>query len=76
MQQDASQLDHHREQRIAEVAERERVERERDDAARAKNAKYGGGRADFVNSFHRKAGDLTLGERMGRNGVSRKDNNE
>jgi hypothetical protein len=29
-----------------------------------------------VNSFHKKAGDLTLGERMGRNGTSRRDDDE
>ena len=71
MQQDASELDHQRERRLAEVAERERVDRDRDDAARAKNAKYGG-RAEFVNSAYKKAGDLTLGERMGRNATSRR----
>lgn len=76
MQQDASELDHSREQRIAEVSERERADRERDDAARLKNAKYGGGRADFVNNFHKKAGDLTLGDRMGRNGSSRRVDDE
>lgn len=65
MQQDASELDHQRVQRLAETAERDRVQQERDEAARAKNAKYGG-RADFVNGFHKKAGDLTLGQRMGR----------
>ncbi|KAJ9606593.1 RNA-splicing factor [Cladophialophora chaetospira] len=76
MQQDASQLDQQREQRLAELAERERADRERDDAARAKNAKYGGGRADFVNGFQKKAGGLSLGERIGRNGVSRRDDDE
>jgi hypothetical protein len=75
MQQDASELHHERERRLADIAERERADRERDDAVRAKNAKHGG-RADFVNSFHKKAGDLTLGERMGRNGTSRRDDDE
>ncbi|KIW67559.1 hypothetical protein PV04_06803 [Phialophora macrospora] len=75
MQQDASQLHDERERRLAAIAERERADRERDDAARAKNAKYGG-RADFVNSFHKKAGDLTLGERIGRNGTARRDDDE
>ncbi|KIW13002.1 hypothetical protein PV08_08189 [Exophiala spinifera] len=75
MQQDANNLDEQREQRLADIAERERAQRERDDAARMRNAKYGG-RADFVNSFHKKAGDLTLGQRMGRNGVSQRDGDE
>ncbi|KAL2430721.1 Pre-mRNA-splicing factor CWC25 [Exophiala dermatitidis] len=75
MQQDASELDRQREQRLAEIAERERAERERDDAIRARNAKYGG-RADFVNSFHKKAGDMNLSQRMGRNGVSQREDEE
>jgi hypothetical protein len=69
MQQDASELDQQRERRLAELAEREKAQAERDNAARARNARYGG-RADFVNNFHKKAGDLSLGDRMGRNGVS------
>lgn len=75
MQQDASELDRQREQRLAEIAERERAERERDEAIRARNAKYGG-RADFVNSFHKKAGDMSLSQRMGRNGVSQREDEE
>ena len=67
MQQDASELDQQRDRRLAEIEARDRGNVERDDAARAKNAKYGG-RADFVNSFHKKAGDLSLGDRMGRQG--------
>lgn len=69
MQQDASELDHQREQRLAEIAARDRANIERDDAARARNAKYGG-RADFVGSFHKRAGDLSLADRMGRNGIA------
>lgn len=76
MQQDASDLHDQRGRRLAEIAERERADSERDEAARAKNAKHGGGRADFVNSFHKKAGNLTLGERMGRNGASRREDEE
>ena len=68
MQQDASELDDQRDTRLAEIAAKDRIDRERDDAARARNAKYGG-RADFVGSFHKKAGDLSLADRMGRNGV-------
>jgi hypothetical protein len=69
MQQDASELDQQRQQRLEEMAVRDRANVERDDVARARNAKYGG-RADFVNSFHKKAGGLSLGDRMGRNGVT------
>ena len=68
MQQDASALDDQREKRLAEVAANDQADRERDDAARARNAKYGG-RADFVGGFHKKAGDMSLADRMGRNGV-------
>jgi hypothetical protein len=71
MQQDASELDEQREKRLAEIAERDRADRERDDAARARNAKYGG-RADFVDNFHKKAGDMSLGDRMGRTNTSMK----
>jgi hypothetical protein len=69
MQQDASDLDQQRQQRLEEMEARDKVNVERDDVARARNAKYGG-RADFVNSFHKKAGGLSLGDRMGRNGVT------
>jgi len=75
MQQDASDLDQQRERRLAELAAREKAAIERDDAARARNAKYGG-RADFVSNFHKKAGDMSLGERMGRNGVAQRVENE
>ena len=68
MQQDASELDGQREKRLTENAAKDQADRERDDAARARNAKYGG-RADFVGGFHKKAGDLSLADRMGRNGI-------
>ena len=69
MQNDATELDLQRERRLAEIADRDKTNVERDDAARARNAKHGG-RADFVNSFHKKAGDMSLSERMGRSGIS------
>ncbi|KEF57187.1 uncharacterized protein A1O9_07377 [Exophiala aquamarina CBS 119918] len=75
MQQDASELDQQRERRLADIAERDRQQQERDDASRAKNARYGG-RADFVNSFHKKAGDMTLGQRMGRTGASNREEDD
>ncbi|KAK5051430.1 hypothetical protein LTR84_003082 [Exophiala bonariae] len=75
MQQDASELDLQRERRLADIAERDRQQHERDEASRAKNARYGG-RADFVNSFHKKAGDMTLSQRMGRAGVSNREDGD
>jgi hypothetical protein len=69
MQQDADALDQQRESRLAELEARDKTAAEKDDAARAKNAKYGG-RAQFVDKFHAKAGNMSLSERMGRQGVS------
>ena len=65
MQQDASQLDRDREDRLAALSEREKRDREVDEVARAKTAKYGGS-GDYVNGLSRKAGDMDLGERMRR----------
>lgn len=72
MQQAASELDQDREKRIAAMEERERADREADDVARAKSAKYGG-KGDFVNGLNRKAGDMDLSERVrrGRRGMER-----
>ncbi len=72
MQQAASELDEDRDRRLAAIAARDKADAERDEKARLSNAKYGG-RADFVNSLNRKAGDMNLGERMGRSkaGVER-----
>lgn len=66
MQVDASELDVQRQRRLQEIAERERQAVEMDEKARARNARLGGGRADFVNGFQKRAGDLSLSERMGR----------
>ena len=65
MRQAASELDQDRERRVAAIAARDKADAERDEKARLNNAKYGG-RADFVNNLNRKAGDMNLGERMGR----------
>ena len=72
MQQAASELDQDREKRIATIESREKVEREAEEAARSKAAKYGG-KGDFVNGLNRKAGALDIGERMrrGRGGLER-----
>lgn len=66
MQQDASELDAQRQRRLQELAEREQQAVEMDEKARARNARMGDGRAEFVNGFHKRAGDLSLSERMGR----------
>ena len=72
MQADASELDADRDRRLAAIAERERMEREAEDAARLKSSKYGG-KGDFVMGLNRKAGDLDLAERVrrGRGGMER-----
>lgn len=72
MQQAASELDQDREKRIAAIEAREKDEREADEVARSKAAKYGG-KGDFVNGLNRKAGALDIGERMrrGRGGLER-----
>lgn len=75
MQQDASELDQQRQQRLKEMEVRDKANVERDDTARARNARYGG-RADFVNNFHKKAGDLSLGDRMSRNGIAGQTNGD
>jgi hypothetical protein len=65
MQQAASELDQDRERRLAAIAAKDREEADRDAEARARNAKYGG-RADFMNGLNRRAGDMNLGDRLGR----------
>ncbi|MCJ1467914.1 RNA-splicing factor [Pseudocyphellaria aurata] len=72
MQQAASELDRDRENRIAAIEAREKVEREAEETARSKAAKYGG-KGEFVNGLNRKAGALDIGERMrrGRGGLDR-----
>ncbi|KAE8440834.1 hypothetical protein EG329_006396 [Mollisiaceae sp. DMI_Dod_QoI] len=65
MQQDASKLDVDREKRLAALAEQEKATRELEDKARAKSSKYGD-KGDFVNNLHRKAGEISLADRIGR----------
>ena len=70
MQHAASELDQDRNRRIAAMSEREAADQEVEEAARARAAKYGG-KGDFVNGLHRKAGNMDIGERMrrGRGGL-------
>lgn len=65
MQQDASSLDVDREKRLAAIAQQEREIREAEDKARAKSSKYGD-KGDFIHGLNRKAGDMALGDRIGR----------
>ncbi|KAK2592661.1 RNA-splicing factor [Conoideocrella luteorostrata] len=62
MQSAASDLDLDREQRLVVLEQEERAAREADEKARERNGERG-----FVNSLHKQAGKLDLGERMGRN---------
>lgn len=68
MQEDATDLDLQRQKRLQDIENRDQRAAEADDRERARNARYGG-RADFVNGFHKRAGDLSLSERMGRQHV-------
>lgn len=65
MQQDASKLDVDRENRLAALAEQEKADREAEDRARAMSSKYGE-KGDFMNGINRKAGDISLADRIGR----------
>ncbi|KAK1700808.1 Pre-mRNA splicing factor-domain-containing protein [Colletotrichum godetiae] len=64
MQAAASDLDTDRERRLAALEERENAVRQADDQARERSGKFGD--REFVNGLHRKAGNMSLGERMGR----------
>jgi hypothetical protein len=65
MQQDASKLDVDREKRLTALVEQEKADREAEDRARAKSSKYGD-KGDFVHGLQRRAGDMSLGDRIGR----------
>lgn len=65
MQSAASELDQDRARRIAAIEEREKAEREKEEVARARSSKYGG-KGDFVTGLNRKAGEMSIGERMRR----------
>ncbi|KXH39568.1 hypothetical protein CNYM01_13075 [Colletotrichum nymphaeae SA-01] len=73
MQAAASDLDTDRERRLAALEERENAARQADDQARERSSKFGD--RQFVNGLHRKAGNMSLGERMGRSrqGLQRDD---
>ena len=77
MQDNASELEQDRERRIAAIVEQENAEKQMDEAARSRSAKYGG-QGDFVYGLNRKAGGLDIGERMrrGRQGLGREGKDE
>ncbi|KAI5849803.1 Pre-mRNA splicing factor-domain-containing protein [Tricharina praecox] len=65
MQSNASSLDADRAKRLALLAEKEKAAAAAEEDARMRNNKYGG-RAQFLNQAHRQAGEMDLGERVGR----------
>ncbi|KAF4625343.1 hypothetical protein G7Y89_g12822 [Cudoniella acicularis] len=65
MQQDASKLDVDREKRLAALAEQEKADQEAEEIARVRSAKYSD-KGDFVKGLHKKAGEMALGDRIGR----------
>ena len=71
MQQDATNMDEDRKQRVEKITAQEQEDMEREAAGRAKSNNNGSIR--FISNEHRKAGDLGLGERMrrGRGGYER-----
>lgn len=70
MQSAASEMHQDREARLAALEERERQAREEDDLGRER-----GGDRGFVNGLHRRAGNMSLAERMerGRHGYQREE---
>ncbi|OBT42751.1 hypothetical protein VE00_06600 [Pseudogymnoascus sp. WSF 3629] len=65
LHEDASALDQDREKRLAALAEKEKVDRDADEAARVKSSRYSD-KADFVNGMHQKVGSMGLADRIGR----------
>ena len=71
MQEAATDLDQDRQRRLTQLEEKEQADRDADDRARERDARYGG--RSFTNNLHRKAGDLSLIDRVGgsRRGLQR-----
>lgn len=65
MQSNADQMNVDRAKRLTELSEKEKVELEKEEAARIHSSKYGG-KGAFLSGVNRKAGDLDLGERVRR----------
>ena len=65
MQSAASDLDVQRSSRLKAIAEEERQRLEQEEKARERSSKYGG-KGDFVHGLNRKAGEMSMGERINR----------
>lgn len=65
MQQSAEDLDQARAARLKAAEERDKAEREAEEAARAESSKYGG-KGAFVSGLNRRAGDFDLADRLRR----------
>lgn len=65
MQSNADQMNVDRANRLTELSEKEKVELEKEEAARIHSSKYGG-KGAFLSGVNKKAGDLDLGERVRR----------
>lgn len=79
MQSAATELDHERKERLAALTEQDQLRERKEEADRAHNAKYTGGRADFVNGLQRKAlgakgGEMTRNRNGKAYGGSRAEN--
>lgn len=65
MQSNADQMNIDRANRLTELSEKEKIELEKEEAARIHSSKYGG-KGAFLSGVNKKAGDLDLGERVRR----------
>lgn len=65
MQANANQMNADRAKRLAELSEKEKIELEKEEAARTQSSKYGG-KGAFMSGVNRKAANLDLGERVRR----------
>ncbi|TGO32053.1 hypothetical protein BHYA_0360g00030 [Botrytis hyacinthi] len=65
MQQDASSLETDREKRLKALEEQEKAAHEAEDRARTNTSKYSD-KGDFINGLNRTAGNMNLGDRIGR----------
>lgn len=65
MQSNADQMNIDRANRLTELSEKEKVELDKEEAARIHSSKYGG-KGAFLSGVNKKAGDLDLGERVRR----------
>ena len=78
MQSDAAELDVSRTDRLKKIETQERRELEEDESARARSARYGGGKGQFVHGLNRQAGEIGMGERIrrGKGGLEKMDDGD